>query len=49
MQYEELELSSLLILLRQRIDKIKKNSNAFIADWALIELLEVILKKTEDQ
>jgi len=44
---EETSLSSLLEKVKQRIDDIKKSGNAFVVDWVLLELIELIMEKLE--
>lgn len=34
---------------KKRIEEVKKNGNAFVTDWLLIEIFETIIKELEKE
>ena len=47
MSDNKVSLFSLIDEVKQMIDSIKKNGSAFVVDWQLIELLELIIERIE--
>lgn len=45
MPINEIPLSSLIKQTQEKIKKIRGQGNAFVTDWELIEMIEMILEK----